>query len=89
MALGRLEGCLSLLRSLSRRTRLRRQRSLRCPQKTRSDPAAEEEAAYLQGLLDLANLLARGGAIADLATLSAEGMAYGEPLTASRRWRFM
>ena len=46
------------------------------------DPAAEEEAAYLQGLLDLANLLARGGAIADLATLSAEGMAHGEPLTA-------
>ena len=39
------------------------------------------EAAYMHGLLELANLLARGGAIADLAHLSADGMAHGEPLS--------
>ena len=43
--------------------------------------AEAEEAAYLRGLLDLANLLARGGAIADLAALSADGMAHGESLS--------
>ena len=39
------------------------------------------EASYMQGLLELANLLARGGAIADLAALSADGLAHGELLT--------
>ena len=39
------------------------------------------EAAFMQGLLELAALLARGGAIAELAALSVDGMAHGESLT--------
>ena len=46
------------------------------------DGIESAEAAYMHGLLELASLLARGGAIADLATLSADGVAHGEPLSA-------